>query len=682
MGIPKFFNYIEKNYSKGCISEDKTLNPRQTYDYLFLDYQSLIYNAYSVFSCEVNYLIRMLMHVYLSIEYTNINVYTKEMYEIAIYIYNKYINYFRKICNNKEAINMIPSYTNDKGNIAETIKSFNDCMLTTNENIIIDFLSDFVVDHTKNLANNHIQHNDIYARTYIYFDGIPSIAKIKEQVGRSIFPDIMKEIKTNIYHGNGCLLNIESHLLKEYPPSIGLDTPIINMLRVKLAAINDQVKGQFVINNVNDYGEAEHQIMKYINSDIKFKNVPILLSSPDADLILLSLINRTNKINIDLIREASITENDYRFNHTYDKKEKVTNSPYYRSYTYININQLKINLNFTSDQKLVDICFSLLLLGDDFIPIIPTMSIDNFESIIGNYDNLVTINSTFKIINLNTNPKSIEYNNLLKLFEELQLNEEESEKKIESKFYKSIYINDTHIDYKYATIHKFYYYDYLPPTDISAFKKYYYAKEGYIIDSNNKKKNLTNNYNYYHYNVVEDQIKNYLEGCQFIFDIYINNNLQDYKWYYKYYRSPPIIFIVKFIKENIRQNFTISDLFNYKYDNNVSYLDTANYIKYMNDNKDNIINNIIGYIIDNTYHIVDDTTPLKDLKTRLFTLDNIEYIFPCLNNQTYFNKCIPFIELLDVAPYLVSNINKQLLRGKYYKKYLKYKNKYILLNKV
>ena len=37
-----------------------------------------------------------------------------------------------------------------------------------------------------------------------------------------------------------------------------------------------------------------------------------------------------------------------------------------------------------------------------------------------------------------------------------------------------------------------------------------------------------------------DIIKNYLEGCQFIFDLYFNNTINNYRWYYKYEEAPTL----------------------------------------------------------------------------------------------------------------------------------------------
>ena len=97
MGIAKFFGYLKTNYKKPQWLITKTnldTNYKDTnnkdielksfkWNNLILDYQSLIYSTYEVFSSEINYFIRII--------YKNNNP------KLLLYIFNKYPIYFSKL---------------------------------------------------------------------------------------------------------------------------------------------------------------------------------------------------------------------------------------------------------------------------------------------------------------------------------------------------------------------------------------------------------------------------------------------------------------------------------------------------------------------------------------------------------------------------------------------------------
>jgi hypothetical protein len=170
-------------------------------------------------------------------------------------IIEKYQHYFVKIFNNN-----IPKLQSNN------LKAYLDIQYN-NMDIIISTLADIMISHTKELADVHINN---YTDMYIYFDGIPSLAKIKEQASRRVYPEIMKELTKKIIEDMGDCIEkqLRSILLPEYPPSIALGSPIINMLR-------DKLKDIFNINKIT-YGEAEHQIMSdMIANPTKFKDKEI-----------------------------------------------------------------------------------------------------------------------------------------------------------------------------------------------------------------------------------------------------------------------------------------------------------------------------------------------------------------------------------------------------------------------
>ena len=112
-------------------------------------------------------------------------------YKLIIdYILTKYKNYFIKI------------YTTDYNNIKEGLINYNiniiNLFITNNnyndESIIIDIITENVITFIIELSEYHIKSDLKYTNSYIFFDGIPSKAKIKEQ----LVPKIDTEIITYI----------------------------------------------------------------------------------------------------------------------------------------------------------------------------------------------------------------------------------------------------------------------------------------------------------------------------------------------------------------------------------------------------------------------------------------------------------------------------------------------------
>ena len=180
MGIAKFFGYLKSNYKKpqwlitktSLDTNYKDTNYKNIESYSFkwnnliLDYQSLIYSTYEVFSSEINYFIRIL--------YKNNN------HKLLLHIFNKYPIYFSKLF--KSSYFTIPT----REVLLSTI--YND------QQIIIDTLVDMMIEHTIELSKIHVIN-----KTYIFFDGIPSLSKIKEQASRRIYPDVINQIKILVF---------------------------------------------------------------------------------------------------------------------------------------------------------------------------------------------------------------------------------------------------------------------------------------------------------------------------------------------------------------------------------------------------------------------------------------------------------------------------------------------------
>lgn len=386
MGIPQFYKKIKKKCPNAIIeNNNKFINNK--WDYIFVDFQSMIYSTYYLFSNEINYFYRLIYYINYTINNNiKLNINIEKCKLIIDYIMTKYEIYF---------INL---YGNDYYDIKLKVGNFDVDIINkfilnldnnnNDENIIIDTLTEYVVSNLIELSDNHIETDNKYNNTYIFFDGIPSKSKIKEQIGRRIYPEILKYIKLNLLKNTSTIeFELNKILLNDNPPSIGIDKPIIHKINNKLKIINDPIKGKFNINKLDSYGEAEHQIMTYLNDYLTlYKNTTILLISPDADLILLSIINNTKNLNIDILK-LDVNVINIIDNYEYNNIDVI--SPFYYKYNYIYIKEIIKCLELNTYQEQLDISYLLLLLGDDFLPIVPNLTIDSLDSIIKIYKNLI-----------------------------------------------------------------------------------------------------------------------------------------------------------------------------------------------------------------------------------------------------------------------------------------------------
>jgi hypothetical protein len=704
MGIPKFFSYLSKNYSNAIKTVDSfnELTDVKKYDYVFIDYQSLCYSTLRVFSGEINYFIRLAHYIKYMAEIKSENIYV-DYKHILDYIKNKYSRYFESISSTPISLPFI-CYNKKKETLSDIIKfmdSILDLPLKQNEHCVWDELVNQVIDLTKNIAETHIKDDKdgaVYSKTYIYFDGIPTMAKIKEQLSRRVYPDIIGTIKDNLYNKETkkeladaySISKLNKKLLSDSAP-IGIDTYIVNKLRTELSIIDDKKLGKFIINDYQKYGEAEHQLMKFLlDNHSQFKSKKILLVSPDADLILLSLISSTKEIYIDILRENAIDEKSYQFYSTngitqYEVFADYIKSPYKKYYDYIDCEELKELIGLSTNQSILDISYLLLLLGDDFIPIISTLSIDDLPIIIKTYSDMISLDPLKIIIQQTSSKYILNYKNLKEFIELLSKQIKENPENIIKliKEQNSIRIrNSRGIDSNFNKYIKWLFMDLITFSDFYKFKQLYYLENGYIpfdrnspqIDLIKPKPELVNEYN-------SDLIEDYLKGCQFVFDIYLNNEVRNYKWYFKYEHAPTLTDITKYLSEI--DDKKLEEKFDYYTietpEKKAKYFDVAGYKRYIEDNKQKIINDVIKQIYTINKEQMPTNISYDDIKKLNLTYANVEKIFNCAGKK-YFNKCIEATELVNPEDH-ITDILVDMLGGSYYSKYLKYKQKYLNLTR-
>ncbi len=703
MGIPKFFGYLsgkDKRDESKHIQRNYALAKEKKYDYLFLDYQSLCYTTLSIFSGEINFFIRLANMIKCKAE-SGINAFTENKY-ILEYILSKYSRYFREVKKSSPQFpETFPKHTGTEPDTLNEISTLMDNVLGSQLNtqtIVWDELVEQVIDLTLQMAQTHIKSASKYSNTFIFFDGIPTLAKVKEQLSRRVYPEIISTIKTNLYKRPGdpdfLSKTISGKLLSGSAP-IGIDTYIVNSLRAKLAKFSDPILGNFYINDIKKYGEAEHQLMKYLSDNIDiFRGKTILLSSRDADLILLSLINLTKGIIIDIIRDEAISDGSFSFypkfgspsyvkNKFYsetnpDKKSGVF-SPYKRIFDYINCTGIKSILNLSSNQEVLDVCYLLLLLGDDFIPVIPSITVGNIPQIISTYKELIESDSSNTIVQTSGLKYILAHENLKKFIILLasKINEVEAIRLITSSQNSSREKNVESTKSDFKRYKSWLFLDEIPGQDIDAVTKLYFLDKGFLLNDEGKFtdliKDASDEFPPYNAGLVSE----YLKGCQFIFDVYLNNEVRNYKWYFSYEEGPTLSHLTKFLTETPGNISLYFDYFSLETpDERAKYLNVETYKSFIEDNKKQMIKDIISKM-ESGEDLSDFTGKYNEIKSRHFTYSNVEKIFDC-KGKKYFNKCIEAITLTSHTPHL-TGIDVDMLGGKYYQKYLKYKQKYMKL---
>jgi hypothetical protein len=449
MGIQGFFNYIKNirkangKYNSGIFKNDQNRyildgnndelkDEKKTYDFLFLDFQSGIYQTKNELK-EYDYLVRLIHYVkFKLINGENIlyNTSGETQYRKTVRIifkkFYKFIGVSLLFCS-------ITTQSSPK-EILEICESLIIKFKEKTTNDFIQYLVDRTFINTINIILNH-GFTDRKDKVYIFFDGIPTVAKLKEQIARRIEPNISMNIQKRLYdevrldqnlintlakesdkintkgktdlnyHTELCrkidiglkiknnsthfnIFEFESYLSDSHNIPIGIGTEVINKLIQKF----EENEPDIYINELTKYGEAEHQIMRFIvNNSYKplyegedhiFWGKKILLSSPDADLILLGMIMNIKGYFIDIYRFEFISDDNFQF---FDEGYKMDVSPYKIKEDYILIDRLINTLFLNSDMhqanKILDFAYILLILGDDFLPTIPNISSKNIDDI-------------------------------------------------------------------------------------------------------------------------------------------------------------------------------------------------------------------------------------------------------------------------------------------------------------
>ena len=267
---------------------------------------------------------------------------------------------------------------------------------------------------------NYVNPSDLI---YIAVDGVAPIAKINQQRKRRYKSVIDKQYQTE--------LNKKYNIIKNDVWSNIVITPGTNFMIKLDLEINKFIKTFQKDNNIKiiyssykESGEGEHKIMRHIkvnsnnnniNNNLK-KNLNHVIYGLDADLIFLAMSYEKSD-NIYLLRELNhiknisqpITEEvNEKLCYVSIKNTKDTYNEIIKHKLEENLDIMEINLNeYEFSKDFIILCF---LLGNDFIPHIPSLNIRNngINHLIDAYIYMFTFTKSY-IFNNN----SIDFSNLI-----------------------------------------------------------------------------------------------------------------------------------------------------------------------------------------------------------------------------------------------------------------------------
>lgn len=223
------------------------------------------------------------------------------------------------------------------------------------------------INESKNINDNSTIYINVFNKilsiinklnptiTFVAFDGVVPLAKMKQQKQRRYKSYITKQIlKKSSWNTN----------------AITPGTKFMNDLDDYLSSRFKEQPHEIIFTGSKETGEGEQKIFEYIrNNAITMKNSNSIIYGLDADLIMLSLLHLTFNENIYLYRETKhfsyIKGIDPQIDYLFSMDEMATQ-----------INEV-LNGSESKKQSIENYCFLCFLCGNDFLPHFPSINIRN-----------------------------------------------------------------------------------------------------------------------------------------------------------------------------------------------------------------------------------------------------------------------------------------------------------------
>jgi len=398
MGFDRLISFFNKNMSN--IGEELYDVPQVVANHIYFDMNFVIYNCISELEKEINKIIIIIFGV----SYTDINIINKKLKNI----FDRF-----HWCKLDVVMNDIL----DGDNIDEILKNFNIFL----DEHIIELLGWYLY----NTINHHIinTHPIQFIKSInLFFDGIPTYAKIIEQRRRRVKNYLESKNRKKLFNQYfDKIINtiiVEDEIMFDYfdwinnmysfDKSLGPFSPILTYLSefINKKLSDNYKKINIYINNSYNNGESDYKIFKHI----KENNIDcsIAIHSCDSDFIFLILwyqiISTTNYNDINMMFINYNYQKDGIYNKSVYFGKKIITSLLDKYGTINNINEdISINIVY-------DFLSLLLLFGNDIIPISYELGSELSLKQIFEAHYELYIKSAY-IINLN-NVNIIDFNNL------------------------------------------------------------------------------------------------------------------------------------------------------------------------------------------------------------------------------------------------------------------------------
>jgi 5'-3' exonuclease len=657
MGIEKFFNSLKKTYGDKIINKinDKQIFPDK---YLLVDFNSIIHNISQNVTTSLIYLYHTLLvsNTYPHVFSINKNIIEKHLHVIStdesfiidgdIILPDQSISSNTNTSDSSNKYNKSIDFKHLKLDDLD-ISFYRLLMVDDNmDKLIIFKVAHYVYNLTKNFPN--------LFELYLAIDGVPLYGKIIEQRKRRYIGYIIELAKKKLLEFYKNELNVEANVsetsdtniyynhynfelditkLRFSKSKISPATTFMTNLQEYIVSYLNSKKPKYIVNldPYTNFGEGEKKIVFKIHTINNTNSISVY--SPDADVILLMLIEIEKINNIQIIR--------------YDQQLNQLDT--------INILALKNiileYMNYKSDNygAIKDIVMLFTILGNDFLPKLDIINTNrHIKKILDvyikvNYDGNHYI---FSELNKQANKYLINWSNfkhfltLLYSFiknDDIQFVPKNKEWKLEP----NQIINNNAIPY------------YQHIFNIENISNTYDPSINMHADDTAQKSVFQKN------NIlINKATRKYIQGFIWLTDYYLNNN-QDYKFfYYKYDVKPSIqqlIYNINLIINNkilnkLYSNLekTKSDVY-FKPDQQLIYItpyDVSNIIdkKYINKNMQKII---ADYNQNYNEQINIDIRNNKINIYDYFKCDNAMYISKCELHNIKYIKPKHFIKLFN-----------------------------------
>ncbi len=523
------------------------------------------------------------------------------------------------------------------------------------------------------------------AEIHLFHEGVPTVAKIMEQYSRRIYRKIIGDVKQDLEQRlRLAIVEFDFGLITNPTFIENLNQRIIE----RFTGLGRNIQIYYLENGPDTIGEAEHRIINHIYRTIGPEgNYNFVIYSPDADVFILSTL-LTN--NLTITGRRIVTVNTLRRSepNVNEQTGQITRT-YYSVITRNFIQYLISNIRTVGKEPkrlIADIMFAFNILGDDFIPLFKNFSINNLDMIyraystlepeqyILDYDaesNTFTINREILLLFFSTpNMRCIDHlptsptrnypfimrkpNNYLLtenynkiVYDYLLFN-------LEKGFY--LYQNDynnnnnfgfglinpqpANYDIKYndrsvllPKLYKFRYFlninndKYNAEQSAINFNSKFYENKNLLITPNIEQVGLPPE----HID-INNMVENYLEGYEFILDLYFNmyGVVRNNFWYYQYNQTPSVQQIITWLSTNALPSYVV--------EHPIPYFTKKEYKDYLAELITTSYDNLLK-IINDTKHSDKESIGYDDLIVLGYGNNSRSIVFKC-REKPYLNKCI------------------------------------------